>query len=336
TKLKGFKDALASAPKSILERTILEQARRDGRVAKIFWDAFVSESGAAKFATCRHCGEAYDVAGNTHESCSWHYVEIAAGSLVIDPEVWVDHYESSDGPIDTKENRKDCPEGFFWDCCGLRLDAAGCLRTKHAPLCVLTRNGRVLEPIDSERFTAHFGGTGQYDRHVEARPPTKKRKTAGSKCRMCGETYDPEQNTVRVCHWHDLDAVRRFTGQREGWDSDRDGDRVYRHKEDENNDSDDNDSAETIQWSCCGYGKKEGGGCVVSVHLPPRRSDPKEEDCASIQEEPEQLLYMIIGTETKTDSLEHSSWTEVEASATETDQIMKSESEPAPPFCNPT
>lgn len=36
----------------------------------------------------------------------------------MDPNVW--------GPIDTPENIREHPEGFYWDCCGKRADDAGC------------------------------------------------------------------------------------------------------------------------------------------------------------------------------------------------------------------
>ncbi|KAJ7717964.1 hypothetical protein B0H16DRAFT_1475797 [Mycena metata] len=184
-----------------------------------YWEAFVSASGSgAKFETCRHCGEGYDVAGNTHESCLWHYEE---------------------GPTDSKENRKRLPQGFFWDCCGLQLNSTGYLHTKHAPPPEpLTRNGRVLEANDSGRVKTRHASEIYEGRAAEGPSPTKKRKT-GLKCRMCRETYDDKKNTKKGCHWHELDAVRRFTGEREDWDSDNDADAVYSQNDEE--DEEDND-----------------------------------------------------------------------------------------------
>ncbi|KAF7368896.1 hypothetical protein MVEN_00215500 [Mycena venus] len=266
-----LRTALSKTPKAILERTILEGAQTDSRVAKIFWDALValddSDAKVAKFQTCRHCKQGFDITTNDHNSCVWHY-----GNLTIDEEVWVDHYDP-DGPIDTKENREDAPHGFFWDCCGLQLDSEGCLRTKHAPLAVLKRNDRVLEPVESARET------GRYPSEISERnsgpPPAKKRKVGGKKantrCRACGELYDESVNTERACNWHDFDAVRKITGESKDGNCDGDEDQYYSDDEDE---ADEDDSeARMIQWTCCGSKEKEGG-CVVTQHLPPRRLRP--------------------------------------------------------------
>ncbi|KAJ7911062.1 hypothetical protein B0H13DRAFT_2660682 [Mycena leptocephala] len=255
-KLTTLKSALAKAPKNILEGSILEAAQNDGRVAKIFWDAFVvagsdTKKGVAKFETCRHCKQGFDITANSHENCVWHY-----GNLTIDEEVWGEwdtHY--GDGPVDSKQNRKHLPQGFYWDSA------------------VLTRNGRVLLDLESERNKARYSHEIN-DRDIDApgSPPTKKHKIGASvdtKCRGCGEMYDPRKNSDRVCHWHDFDAVRRFTGEREDWDSDEDqygeDDDVY------------DDEGWTIHWTCCAYDKKGGGGCVVTPHLPPRMKGPKVE-----------------------------------------------------------
>lgn len=129
------------------------------------------------------------------------------GNLTIDEAVWVEQY----GTTDTKENRKNLPQGFFWDCCGLQLNSEGCITTEHAPLAVLKRNGRVLEKLetDNERTTAR-NAREIYDRDLPGPPPSKKRKVgagADTKCRGCGELYDKSKNTKRVCHWHDLDGA---------------------------------------------------------------------------------------------------------------------------------
>ncbi|KAJ7449264.1 hypothetical protein FB451DRAFT_754931 [Mycena latifolia] len=274
-KLATFKNALAKAPKDILERSILEAAQRDGRVAKTFWDALVATGSlgtGAKYETCQHCAQSFDTTANKHDSCAWHY-----GNLVADDSVWVDYYEADQGPIGSKENRKQLPQGFFWDCCGLQMPAEGCLRTAHASRPVLTRNGRVLEAIESERTKARWGSDVS-DRDVSGHghgpSATKKRKLAATQttCRTCGEMYDEGENTARVCRWHDLDAIRRFTGEREDWDSDED--QCYSENEEEEDDEDEDEGGK-IQWTCCGHDKKEGGGCIVSTHRPPRFHEPK-------------------------------------------------------------
>jgi hypothetical protein len=77
-KLTTLKRALAKAPKNIIEGSILEAGQNDGRVTKIFWDAFVvagndTKKGVAKFEMCRHCKQGFDITANSHESCVWHY-----------------------------------------------------------------------------------------------------------------------------------------------------------------------------------------------------------------------------------------------------------------------
>ncbi|KAF7368895.1 hypothetical protein MVEN_00215400 [Mycena venus] len=273
--LAAFKNALEKAPKVVLERSILEGAQSDSRVAKIFWDALVatdssSKEKIARFETCRHCKHPFDSTTNDHDSCAWHY-----GNLVIDEAFWVEQY----GPTDTKENRKEYPQSFFWDCCGLQLNADGCLETKHAPFTILKKKGRVLEERASERTTAR-NYRDIYDHDMPAPPPTKKRKlkaNAATKCRACGEHYDESKNTKRVCHWHEFDAVRLVTDVQEdsGSDEDSDGDEDgYQESIDEG--WDDDSDGRKRQWTCCGSTEK-GGGCIVTQHLPPRLRFPKEE-----------------------------------------------------------
>ncbi|KAJ7694793.1 hypothetical protein B0H17DRAFT_1198954 [Mycena rosella] len=194
-----FTKALAKAPKDVLERSILEAAQRDGRVAKTFWDALVQGGGkGAKYETCRHCAQSFDTTASGHESCADLSL---VGNLVADEGFWNEYYESESGPIRSKENKKQYPQSFFWDCCGLQLPAAGCLRTAHAPRVVLTRNGRDLEALVSERTKGRWG-RDIYDREVVGAPPAKKRKVATgaqTKCRTCGTLYDENENTERVC-----------------------------------------------------------------------------------------------------------------------------------------
>jgi hypothetical protein len=48
------------------------------------------------------------------------------GELEIVEEEWPDHDERCHGPIDTKANRRDFPDGFEWSCCGGNAAAPSC------------------------------------------------------------------------------------------------------------------------------------------------------------------------------------------------------------------
>ncbi|KAJ7366514.1 hypothetical protein DFH08DRAFT_169117 [Mycena albidolilacea] len=107
------------------------------------------------------------------------------------------------------------PEGTavsFWDYCGLQLNPAGCLKMEHAPVSVSKCNGRVLKELESERTTAQFSSYHIRDhesRHSLGPSPSKNRKIDSvqtTKCRNCGELYDEDKNTKRVCRWHDIDG----------------------------------------------------------------------------------------------------------------------------------
>ena len=53
------------------------------------------------------------------------------GKLEVDYDGWPDHDERCHGPIDTKANRREHPDGFVWSCCGAQgTFAEGCTATK--------------------------------------------------------------------------------------------------------------------------------------------------------------------------------------------------------------
>jgi hypothetical protein len=54
-----------------------------------------------------------------------------SGELEVDYDagIWDDHDERCHGPIDTKTNRREFPEGFVWSCCGASGDVLAC--TEH-------------------------------------------------------------------------------------------------------------------------------------------------------------------------------------------------------------
>lgn len=50
-----------------------------------------------------------------------------------DAYVWTDWDEYNDyyGPMNTKRNRREFPEGFAWDCCGEDANSEGCEKEIH-------------------------------------------------------------------------------------------------------------------------------------------------------------------------------------------------------------
>ncbi|KAJ7720286.1 hypothetical protein DFH07DRAFT_972655 [Mycena maculata] len=236
--LATFKIALAKAPKAVLE-----SAQTDGRVAQVFWDAFVATKGGSnipKFDTCRRCKAGFDITENKKDSCVWHY-----GNLLVDGDIWTEYYESEEAPSTRRKTKS-----------GIRRATSG----------------------TSERITARWPREVS-DRRAAPRgpPPSKKRKvnSVQTQCRNCGELYDETKNTRRVCAWHDIDAVRRVTGGEEDGGDDSDGSHGYYSDNEDSERGDDSDDERTIQWTCCGSNKK-GGGCIVTPHLPPRMETPKE------------------------------------------------------------
>lgn len=48
-----------------------------------------------------------------------------------DDDTWNDWDERCHGPMDTKKNQEQYPEGFIWDCCEQGGDTAGCTKGHH-------------------------------------------------------------------------------------------------------------------------------------------------------------------------------------------------------------
>ena len=54
------------------------------------------------------------------------------GDVEVDITQFADHDESCHGPMDTEENRRSFPQGFFWNCCeGKGADHPGCEVGQH-------------------------------------------------------------------------------------------------------------------------------------------------------------------------------------------------------------
>lgn len=78
---------------------------------------------------CSRCNKAIHIGCQQESTCAYH-----EGDLEPDYDgFWEDlegYNEDKDGPIDTEEMRRRYPQGFFWDCCGKKInDAAGGCRT---------------------------------------------------------------------------------------------------------------------------------------------------------------------------------------------------------------
>ncbi|KAM0665680.1 hypothetical protein ACQRIU_005941 [Beauveria bassiana] len=77
---------------------------------------------------CVRCETAFTIADNGSEACIFH---IGTLETDYDSEFWADYDESVHGDIDTKRNRKDYPDGFFWSCCGGLGSENGCVTGNH-------------------------------------------------------------------------------------------------------------------------------------------------------------------------------------------------------------
>lgn len=53
--------------------------------------------------------------------------------MEVNIDFFADHDENCHGPMDTEENRRDFPEGFYWNCCETDGAADGCEKGQHVP-----------------------------------------------------------------------------------------------------------------------------------------------------------------------------------------------------------
>ncbi|KAL8381886.1 hypothetical protein RB595_005909 [Gaeumannomyces hyphopodioides] len=81
--------------------------------------------------SCEVCEKPFLASRNRHDACKYH-----EGELEPDLEcgLWDNHVENPNvwGDIDTVENIRQRPEGFYWDCCGKRADDPGCQADYHS------------------------------------------------------------------------------------------------------------------------------------------------------------------------------------------------------------
>ncbi|KAF9016606.1 hypothetical protein BDZ89DRAFT_1141319 [Hymenopellis radicata] len=108
--------ALSSASEPHLRRVIAALVDRVPAVEQALAQEFLvvhpqSRKVAAKWETCRNCGEEFEVdAEREAEECIFH-----PGDLEGDEEEFVDWDEDCHGPIDTAANRRQFPEFFQVD-----------------------------------------------------------------------------------------------------------------------------------------------------------------------------------------------------------------------------
>ncbi|KAG0702468.1 hypothetical protein DFH29DRAFT_851502 [Suillus ampliporus] len=82
-----------------------------------------------RWERCVNCKEEYDVSDERDdEECCYH-----PGELDVDEEYFPDWDEECHGPMDTKKNRADYPDGFIWDCCDENGRSEGCETGQHVP-----------------------------------------------------------------------------------------------------------------------------------------------------------------------------------------------------------
>ncbi|RBR23562.1 uncharacterized protein FIESC28_03744 [Fusarium coffeatum] len=94
---------------------------------------------------CVQCDCSFYKNGNDKTSCEYHWGECEPD---YESNYWADHDEGSHGPIDTKDNRKDCPEGFVWTCCDKNYTEDGCARGFHEADPRKSRRESGREPSD--------------------------------------------------------------------------------------------------------------------------------------------------------------------------------------------
>ncbi|KZT54047.1 hypothetical protein CALCODRAFT_519669 [Calocera cornea HHB12733] len=81
---------------------------------------------------CDNCHEEYNAAEKrVHGECVYHPADMYPD---VNHEIFLDHHEPSNGPMDTPEARKDFPDAFLYeDCCGRDGTSEGCETGVHTP-----------------------------------------------------------------------------------------------------------------------------------------------------------------------------------------------------------
>jgi len=94
----------------------------------------------SRWGICDNCEEEFDVSELRYEEeCTYH-----TGGLEVDVDQFADHDERCHGPMDTEENRRSFPQGFYWNCCeGQGADHPGCEVGQHVPRTPETKRRRI-------------------------------------------------------------------------------------------------------------------------------------------------------------------------------------------------
>ncbi|KAF8220946.1 hypothetical protein L208DRAFT_726606 [Tricholoma matsutake] len=80
-----------------------------------------------RWETCVCCDEEFEVNTQREDGeCIFH-----PGELVVHEASFVDWDEDNHGPMDSRSNRRDCPENFRWTCCDNDGTRDGCVHGVH-------------------------------------------------------------------------------------------------------------------------------------------------------------------------------------------------------------
>ncbi|KAL9630367.1 MAG: hypothetical protein Q9204_004757 [Flavoplaca sp. TL-2023a] len=82
----------------------------------------------SRYAMCRNCNEEFNIAQNDEGGCVYHPDK---SKVDWDGDAWADHDEDCHGQIDTKEMRRDYPDGFIYPCCDQDGESEGCVTNRH-------------------------------------------------------------------------------------------------------------------------------------------------------------------------------------------------------------
>ncbi|KAI0782515.1 hypothetical protein BC629DRAFT_1594287 [Irpex lacteus] len=124
--------AIRNLPADQLREHLTRAIWRDRAVADVLEKVLLPDGvKVKKMAKCWRCYEGFDVeAERVVGECHLHN-----GELEVNPDayVWTDWDEYNDyyGPMNTKRNRREFPEGFAWDCCGGDANSEGCEKEIH-------------------------------------------------------------------------------------------------------------------------------------------------------------------------------------------------------------